>query len=157
MVNQHTIIGLEQVGSRLRMPVLQADGVKWLHVMPAVIFTLRAAEYGIDPTDTQTLVDWVLHEKFVQMEYTHPSFLYNTDETTARTYMKAQIVQAKQSDIFVDPDNYLDAIHTHYKPDMDLHTSHRGVVASIRARNLRAVVSPVKPYNGWSIPSAASS
>lgn len=38
------------------------DGTTHLHVFPADTLTWRAAEYGIDPADTTTLLDIVLHE-----------------------------------------------------------------------------------------------
>lgn len=48
-----------------RVIVKDASGSGHTHVFPADTLAWRAAEYGIDPTDTQTLLDIVLHEPFL--------------------------------------------------------------------------------------------
>lgn len=40
------------------------DGGQHIHVFPKMTLDARAAEYGIDPADTGTLLDIVLHEPF---------------------------------------------------------------------------------------------
>lgn len=43
------------------------DGSTAIHLMPADVLDWRAAEYGIDPTDVDTLLDLVLHEPHIPM------------------------------------------------------------------------------------------
>ncbi|MFI5687909.1 hypothetical protein [Streptomyces sp. NPDC051636] len=45
-----------------------ADGHGLTHVFPKATLEWRAAEYGIDPTDVDTLLDVVLHEPFLDDE-----------------------------------------------------------------------------------------
>lgn len=42
--------------------MIRPDGMPCVHVMPQNILEWRAAEYGIDPVDTDTLLEIVLHE-----------------------------------------------------------------------------------------------
>lgn len=48
-----------------RVRSTNAQGRVHEHIFPEVTLTWRAAEYGIDPTDTATLLDIVLHEPFL--------------------------------------------------------------------------------------------
>jgi hypothetical protein len=41
-----------------------SDGQKYRHIFPKTTLAYRAAEYGIDPADTETLIDIILHEPF---------------------------------------------------------------------------------------------
>jgi hypothetical protein len=41
-----------------------SDGQKYRHIFPKATLAYRAAEYGIDPADTDTLIDMILHEPF---------------------------------------------------------------------------------------------
>lgn len=50
----------------------RSDGTEREHFMPKDIFDIRAAEYGIDPTDIDTLMDVVLAEPFIP-DPTHPA------------------------------------------------------------------------------------
>jgi hypothetical protein len=48
---------------RIRMEIEFKDGIKNVsHCFPEEIFTFRAAEYGFDPTDVDTLLDVILTE-----------------------------------------------------------------------------------------------
>lgn len=40
-------------------------GMMWAHIIPKDTFEWRAAEYGIDPDDTETLLQMVLHEPHI--------------------------------------------------------------------------------------------
>lgn len=42
-----------------------AEGKEHVHVFPQETLAWRAAEYGIDPADTDTLLDIILHEPFL--------------------------------------------------------------------------------------------
>lgn len=48
-----------------RVRSTDAQGRIHEHIFPEVTLTWRAAEYGIDPADTATLLDIVLHEPFL--------------------------------------------------------------------------------------------
>lgn len=55
------------IGETLTWQVHMADagGKRHIHVFPQETLTWRAAEYGIDPADTDTLLDIILHEPFL--------------------------------------------------------------------------------------------
>lgn len=53
------------------------DGVPWLHTMPPDTLETRAAEYDIEPTDVDTLLDLVLAENLLTTDQAHPDFLFN--------------------------------------------------------------------------------
>jgi hypothetical protein len=57
--------------------MLRPDGMLHVHTMPQDILEWRAAEYGIDPADTDTLLEIVLHEP-------HMRVTEETDDTPAR-------------------------------------------------------------------------
>ena len=46
--------------------MLRADGKPHAHIVPTAALDWRAAEYGIDPDDTDTLLEAVLHEPFME-------------------------------------------------------------------------------------------
>ncbi len=64
-----TDVVTERLGSEgvpvWRVRTADAAGAIHEHIFPHVTLTWRAAEYGIDPTDTATLLDIVLHEPFL--------------------------------------------------------------------------------------------
>lgn len=45
--------------------MVDAEGRTHIHVFPQEALAWRAAEYGIDPSDTDTLLDIILHEPFL--------------------------------------------------------------------------------------------
>lgn len=51
-----------------RVTYLREDGTNHMHVFPKDTLEWRAAEYEIDPTDVDTLIDVVLHEPFLDPE-----------------------------------------------------------------------------------------
>ncbi|GAA2618699.1 hypothetical protein SMC26_40260 [Actinomadura fulvescens] len=55
----------------------RTDGSSIAHVFPADTLEWRAAEYGIDPTDVDTLLDIVLHEPFLADPAPDAITLYN--------------------------------------------------------------------------------
>lgn len=144
MVNQHTVLDLADVGEKLVLAVQPPQGLKRRQSVFKSSFAYRAAEYGIDPTDSHTLLDLLLHEKFLNISSAHPSFVYNTDETTARAYLLAQLGQVKQVNVIVDPTNLLSVIHSSYKVDMAAHDSHKVKVAALRVERRLALDSPDK-------------
>ena len=46
--------------------MLRADGQPHAHIMPTAALDYRAAEYGIDPADTDSLLEVLLHEPFME-------------------------------------------------------------------------------------------
>lgn len=67
------------------------------HWMPKDIFEWRAAEYGIDPTDMDTLIDIVLSEPFLEdSDYAEGESLFDADDiTTARLAHKSRCARGK--------------------------------------------------------------
>lgn len=64
-----TTVVSEQVGPEAvpcwRVRTTDTLGRETEHIFPHVTLAWRAAEYGIDPTDTATLLDVILHEPFL--------------------------------------------------------------------------------------------
>lgn len=78
-----------------------ADQQTWAeqggHCFPKDIFEWRAAEYGIDPSDMDTLIDIVLSEPFlVESDYSSGESLHDAPSiAAARTAHLARCVQGK--------------------------------------------------------------
>lgn len=134
MVNNHQVLAMTDEPFRYLLALQPPEGLKVRQTIFKSMFVFRSAEYGIDPSDSQTLLDVLLHERFLTIEKDHPQFVYNTDEETARLHMLAAIQVAKKSDLVVDADGHLDPIHKNFTPDMDLHVHHKNVVAGLRNR-----------------------
>lgn len=123
---------------------LDLDGKIRSYVFPHAALTYRAAEYGIDLDDAETLLDIVLHEHYMDPgEHSpyHPSFLYNTDEETARLAHLARVQKVKQYIAHEDPDNLLRIVTQHHVKHRNeaLHSEHRAVVASLRSNKMKAM------------------
>lgn len=56
-----------------RVTSLKPDGTNHCHVFPKTTMESRAAEYGIDPSDVDTLLDIVLHEPYM-VDPTNPRY-----------------------------------------------------------------------------------
>lgn len=105
------------------------------HVFPESALGWRAAEYGIDPADTQTLLEIVLHEPhMVGHDHTSPDFLYNCDRATARRALLARVAEVKQRVSVTDPDGHLAAIHAAHVVDPADHAAKCAYTDHIRAR-----------------------
>ena len=66
----------------LATEITHDDGTvdKIAHALPVDILETRAAEYGIDPTDTDTLLEIVLYENYLPpQEPDDPTTLYNAE------------------------------------------------------------------------------
>src|SRR5690349_8643049 len=97
-MNQRTIIS-SRVDDTPRGPIATVvidvgeAGVKpVLHIFPLDILEWRAAEYGIDPTDTEQLLDFVLHEPYLTDE---PVVHTAASPAAARVLHREQIAAAK--------------------------------------------------------------
>lgn len=81
------------------------------HAFPTETLAWRAAEYGIDPADVDTLLEVVLHEPYMMgHDHTSADHLYSTDQDTARRALMARVREVKKSRNIHDPDGHLDQI-----------------------------------------------
>lgn len=98
---QVTAVHRTQIGTTDCWLVEQArpDGTTHIHAFPTDTLTWRAAEYGIDPTDTDTLLDIVLHEPHMPDDDRPQPTPANRD--TARADLLAQIADAKANHVRV--------------------------------------------------------
>lgn len=112
------------------MHELREDGSKGLIVMPKTTLDWRAAEYGIDPTDVDSLLDIIVHERYVPTqteEQQDPAlkakalpWLLEADNTAeARKHHMARIRGAKYQ-FKIKGDSVYDAIRSGHTPDHDL-------------------------------------
>lgn len=86
----------------------ESSGQTVAHAFPHAALTYRAAEYGIDLADVDTLLDVVLHEPHVELHHADPTFVYNTDRDTAR---RAHLARVAASPVRVsDPAGHLATI-----------------------------------------------
>lgn len=114
------------------------DGARHAHVFPPDVLRCRAAEYDIDPADSHTLLDIVLHERFrtPQEDNPHaPDFVFNTDADTARKAHLARLKTVKARTQVSDPGGLLAPIHAHHRANLDhgAHEQMRTQVAALRA------------------------
>lgn len=103
------------------------------HRFPHETLHWRAAEYGLDPADAESLLEIVLHEPFIDTSHTSPDFLYNTDQATARTAHLAKIKAASVR--IADPQNLLRTIHQAHTVDPADHAARVAHVQAIRNGN----------------------
>ena len=107
--------------------MVKPDGATHIHLMPAATLEWRAAEYGIDPTDVDTLLDIILHEPHLPMvddgqgpRYTdNGPDLWQADNTdTAR---EAHLARIKTCPVRIDVQGArgLGAIRAGHRPDPD--------------------------------------
>lgn len=90
------------------------------HRFPHDTLRWRAAEYGIDPLDSETLLRVVLHEPFIDTRAENPEFLYNIDQGTARAAHLRKIDQVRAAGGGVDdPDGHGRTIHDHHARTFD--------------------------------------
>lgn len=118
--------------------IQREDGVKGVHMMPKMILDLRAAEYGIDPTDVDTLMSVVLHEPYMPVE--EPTA---EDPDPIAPLMKAQsTTEAREAHLAkvkncrvqfdIKGSKGLDAIRKAHKPNPDLIRAHKETVDTHR-------------------------
>lgn len=95
----------------------------------------RAAEYGIDPADSATLLDVVLCEPHMHGHGAQaPDFVYSTDEAAARAGHLARVRQIRAEHVAIeDPQGLLGAIHREHHVDAAAHAGRRATVAAHRA------------------------
>jgi len=92
------------------------------HVIPVDAFGWRAAEYGIDPADIDTLLDVVLHEvHMTNHDHMSADFLYNTDQESARRALHSRVAEVKNRIQIHDPHGHLDQIRRAHTVDQTRH------------------------------------
>lgn len=107
------------------------DGAKGIHMMPKSTLDFRAAEYGIDPTDVDTLMSIILHEPYMPVEEptaqnpTPMAPLMQVDSTTAAREAHLARVKNCSAQFEVKGSKGLDAIRKAHKPDTDRIKAHR--------------------------------
>lgn len=106
--------------------ILKPDGTLHRHLMPTMALEWRAAEYGIDPADVDTLLDVVLHEPHLPTvddpergpRYADdgPDLWMAENTNAART---AHVARIKASPIRIDVQGVkaLDTIRNGHHPD----------------------------------------
>ena len=89
------------------------------HIFPHVALHWRAAEYGIDPADSRTLLQVVMYEPHMHGHGAHsPDFLYRTDQETARLGHLARVQRLQAETLRIDdPQGLLEAIHAAHVVD----------------------------------------
>lgn len=132
--------------------LVREDGVQWTYILPTRGFWHLAAEYGIDPGDAATLLDVSIAQitmtdhGFAPSEH-DPTFLYHTDEESARLHHLARVKRAQALVRHDDPDGHLDRIRQHHlktyaagpgHPHRRAYHAHRERVAELRDRSIRA-------------------
>lgn len=108
MYKKRTILEVQDWGDKWQVvyivehvPETPEDGEIWAeqsgHCFPKDIFEWRAAEYGIDPTDMDTLIDIVLAEPFLDdNDYAPGESLHDApDITVARERHKSRCAAGK--------------------------------------------------------------
>lgn len=115
----------------------------YAYVFPVCALWHRSAEYGIDLTDADTLLDVVLHELAMisvgqGLTQNEPDFVFHTEEAMARTGHLMRTDRAKDMFSHPDPDNLLQRIRDHHIGTLgnrelhELHLKSRQTAHSIR-------------------------
>lgn len=87
MVKSIRLNGLEHDGALMRADVTRPDGSRCQHTFPVDTLEWRAAEYGLDPSDVDTLLEVVLAE---------PHLDPDPDDTTRSLFEAATIEEARE-------------------------------------------------------------
>lgn len=116
-----------------------ADGNGVTHIFPKATLDWRAAEYGISPTDTDTLLQVILHEPHLETidDGTGPRYadgpdLWQADNTDAAREAHLARVRACPVQINVQGARGLDTIRNTYQPDPERLRAMRETVDTIR-------------------------
>jgi hypothetical protein len=110
-----------------RFRLQRADGQHHMHTEPQASLDCRAAEYGIDPTDVDTLLEVLLHEPHLAMTEeteTQPSRYADTGPTlweaeNTDAARAAHLARVKNSPIRIDVKGTatLDPVRRDHRPD----------------------------------------
>lgn len=104
---------------RIAQLVTSPDGSsqRVLHAIPDYAVVNHAAEYGLSPFDSQTVIDWLLHERFGRTPQ-DPNALcpYRNPPQIAWAAHQARIQEVKTRVSISDPDGHLGKIHAAHNP-----------------------------------------
>lgn len=105
--------------------ILQDSGKKRLHLTPKATLYFRAAEYGVDPTDVDTLLDIILHQHYVQRDAEDPKLqvaaiphLLEADSTTQARNILMTRIRAASVQLEIRGNSALDPVRQGHKPDL---------------------------------------
>jgi hypothetical protein len=109
-----------------QVAMIRPDGNRVLHLMPRAVFDVRAAEYGVDPTDTDTLLTLVLHEPFMPMvddpvtgpRYEDDGVILKNASSTSQA-LQAHLARVNKANVSLEVKNNkaLDTIRRGYTPN----------------------------------------
>lgn len=136
--------------------MIRADGNPHVLVMPTTALEWRAAEYGIDPTDTDTLLEVLLHEPFMDQAededgqrpgYADGSIHLLTAENTTMA-REAHLARVKGSRVRIDVRGAagLAPVRAGHRPDPDRIRSMREAVDTTRWITKYGAL-PIQPSN----------
>jgi hypothetical protein len=126
----HSIIySGEMTPEKWELHVLRPDQSKWLHIINKVTFDWRAAEYGVDPADVDTLLDICMHERHIptrDQEQLDPKlaakavpWLYEADNTADALKYHMTRLRAAPIQYSIKGNKALDPIRQSHKPNHD--------------------------------------
>lgn len=145
-----------------RVRMLRADGKPHMHTEPKQSLDWRAAEYGIDPADTDTLLEIILHEPFMAMteetdtqasRYADGPTLWEAESTDAAR--EALFTRVKNCPVRIDIRGVaaLDVIRSSHQPDPERLRAMRELVDTNRWIALYGDL-PVRPNPTLEVPRA---
>lgn len=120
-------------------------GTHHAYAFPLMALGYRAAEYGFDPMDADSLIRFVLHEisdpRMQISDANHPHFLYNTTEELAREAALKRLATVEADTVHHDPDGHLNKLKRAYLDEWtsDFHRSHQENVRSLRKHRMKAL------------------
>ncbi|HWV45765.1 MAG TPA: hypothetical protein VN039_07075, partial [Nitrospira sp.] len=94
-----------------------------------------------DPMDADTLLETYLYQFHMDptaLHESHPHFVWNTDEATARFHHLARVESLKQEFQYLDPNGLLDQIKQHHLNTFSpsRHSQRVELAASLRSKRL---------------------
>lgn len=108
------------------------------HVFPADTLEWRAAEYGIDPSDTDMLLRVVLYEPLIDHRHDDPLHLYQAPTVeAAREHHLTRVGAAMAAHPLVDAGDALAVVHRHAPMHPGALAVKRQHVAQVRAHVAR--------------------
>jgi hypothetical protein len=144
MTATHRVVSVEDVSSHVGadQPIWLVGvdrGDPLLHAIhfPHEILVQRVADYGVDPTDVDTLLDIALYEQYMVLSPNNSDFVYHVDEKTARDGHLGRVSDLKKQYVYHDPNNLLDQIKAKHDPKDPRIAERTAKVRDIRARQMR--------------------
>jgi hypothetical protein len=116
-VEMNTAARVWRIGQSVDSTYRQAD--PHLHLFPARAVVEHAAEFGLDPADSRTVLDWQLHIRFLH----HPDLQdrlrycpYRNPPQQAWAVHAQAVADIKTRVSIQDPDGLLERIHLAHDP-----------------------------------------